>query len=240
MKKFECGCHNNRCFLETERDPNLCVLLSDMRANWQEVMEKEEEMKTIHCIDLDIYGNLTTTSTTTFVENIESIIVEEDWDYDNHCSVQRIVVTFSKMENKRFVYLGGFEEKGKENNGYLDIVLARYLYTKLFEEIKEYHENYAIVRKDIMREGLGFDKTYIINGIIQSIADEYKKACKKHHEFPENTFEQLAIIQEEIGEAIKEWNNLYYHNNGSMDKVKEEIRHTIVTCIRMLGKNEKK
>ena len=196
-------------------------------------------MKNIHCIDLDIYGNLTTTSTTTFFENIETIMVEEDWDYGNHCSVQRIVVTYSKAENQRFVYLGEFEEKGKKNNGYLDIASARYLYTKLLKGIKEYHENYAIVRKNIMQERLGFEKANIINDIIQDVADEYEKACRKHPKFPDNEFEQLCIIQEELGEATQALNNFIHYEIGSMKNVKTELLHTIVTCIRMLGKLEK-
>ena len=75
--------------------------------------------------------------------------------------------------------------------------------------------------------------------IIKEVDKKYKKAVTKHPVFPTRTFEQFCIIHEKLGEAIKEWNNLYYHGCGNMDKVKEEIRHTIVTCIRMLGKNEK-
>ena len=247
MKKFECNdCRLRKCTVEefykgVIEKPELCPYQGGY-AEWKEVIEEpkeeEKEMKTIRCINLDMYGNLTTTSTTTFVENIETILIEEDWDYENNCSVQRIVVTYQKFENQRFVYLGEFEERSKKNNGYLDVASARYLYTELLEEIKKHHENYAIIRKGLIKR-LGFEKENIINDIIQSVAEEYEKACKKHPNFPDNPFEQFSIIHEELGEATQALNNLKHHKKGTIDDVQIELVHTIVTCIRALKEMEK-
>ena len=85
-----------------------------------------------------------------------------------------------------------------------------------------------------MQERLGFEKANIINDIIQDVADEYEKACRKHPKFPTDPFQAMCIIQEELGEAIQALNNLKHHGKGYTADVQIELLHTIVTCIRTL------
>jgi NTP pyrophosphatase (non-canonical NTP hydrolase) len=62
---------------------------------------------------------------------------------------------------------------------------------------------------------------------------ELKRAENKHPNFPDDMFQQLAIIQEEVGEVTKAV--LHYHyENGSIDHIKEELIQSAAMCMRML------
>jgi NTP pyrophosphatase (non-canonical NTP hydrolase) len=66
------------------------------------------------------------------------------------------------------------------------------------------------------------------------IDKELKRAEKKHPDFPNDMFKQLAIMLEEAGEVTKAV--LHYHDeNGSLEDVKTELIHTAAMCMRMLG-----
>lgn len=65
-------------------------------------------------------------------------------------------------------------------------------------------------------------------------------ACEKHPKFPDDPFQAMCIIQEELGEAIQALNNLKHHQQGVINDVNIELLHTIVTCLRtLMAINEK-
>lgn len=65
------------------------------------------------------------------------------------------------------------------------------------------------------------------------IDDELKRAEAKHPNYPEDMFRQLAIMNEEAGEATKAV--LHYHyENGSLEDVKVELVQTAAMCMRMI------
>ena len=65
------------------------------------------------------------------------------------------------------------------------------------------------------------------------IQQELDRAEKKHPDFPQDMFRQLAIMQEEAGEVTKAV--LHYHyENGTLEDVREELVQTAAMCLRML------
>lgn len=59
------------------------------------------------------------------------------------------------------------------------------------------------------------------------------EAKEKHPNWPENIFEQLAILQEEAGEITKAVLH-YKRENGSLPELKKEIFQTAAMCMRFL------
>lgn len=67
-----------------------------------------------------------------------------------------------------------------------------------------------------------------------AIETELNKAIKKHPNYPDDMFRQVAIMNEEAGEATKAV--LHYHyENGSIKEIKKELIQTAAMCIRMLN-----
>ena len=63
---------------------------------------------------------------------------------------------------------------------------------------------------------------------------ELNRAEKKHPNFPDDMFRQVAIINEEVGEITKAV--LHYHyEDGSLKDVKNELVQTAAMCMRMLN-----
>lgn len=62
--------------------------------------------------------------------------------------------------------------------------------------------------------------------VIELLLNEYKHACEKHPSFPQNKFEQLAILQEEVGEYSKELQN---------DALNLEVGTNTVTELAQIG-----
>lgn len=69
--------------------------------------------------------------------------------------------------------------------------------------------------------------------VLDSINVELEKAILKHPDFPENIFEQIAIIQEESGEAVRACLH-YKHESGNIHNISKELIQTAAMCIRML------
>lgn len=66
------------------------------------------------------------------------------------------------------------------------------------------------------------------------IDSELKKAEKKHPNFPDDMFRQLAIMQEEAGEVTKAV--LHHHYEcGPLEDVRQELIQTAAMCMRMLN-----
>ena len=60
------------------------------------------------------------------------------------------------------------------------------------------------------------------------------EALKKHPSYPDDMFRQVAIMNEEAGEATKAV--LHYHyEDGSLEDVKKELIQTAAMCMRMLN-----
>jgi len=68
----------------------------------------------------------------------------------------------------------------------------------------------------------------------QPIEAEYRKALKKHPNYPDDMFRQVAIMNEEAGEVTKAV--LHYHyEGGTIENVKKELIQTAAMCMRMLN-----
>jgi NTP pyrophosphatase (non-canonical NTP hydrolase) len=65
------------------------------------------------------------------------------------------------------------------------------------------------------------------------IEKELKRAEKKHPDWPENMFHQVAILNEESGEVTKAVND-YNGDNESLEHLKVELIQTAAMCMRML------
>lgn len=76
-------------------------------------------------------------------------------------------------------------------------------------------------------------KNTLIMGVLQEILTEHKKACEKHPEWPSDILHQIAIVNEESGEATRA-SLQYVYENGSIDEVKKELIQTGAMCLRML------
>lgn len=66
------------------------------------------------------------------------------------------------------------------------------------------------------------------------IDSEFKRAEKKHPNFPDDIFQQLAIMQEEAGEVTKAVLQ-YEYEGGTIEQVEEELIQTAAMCLRMLN-----
>ena len=65
------------------------------------------------------------------------------------------------------------------------------------------------------------------------IQSELERAEKKHPDFPDDMFRQLAIMNEEVGEVTKAV--LHYHyEGGTIYDIREELIQTAAMCMRML------
>ena len=67
----------------------------------------------------------------------------------------------------------------------------------------------------------------------EPIDAELRRAEKKHPDWPDDMFRQVAIMNEEAGEVTKAV--LHYHyEGGELNHVKEELIQTAAMCMRML------
>lgn len=71
--------------------------------------------------------------------------------------------------------------------------------------------------------------------IIQSIEEELQRAEKKHPQWPDNIYKQMAIINEECGEATRACLHLEEPDvGGTIHDISDELISTAAMCIRML------
>ena len=71
------------------------------------------------------------------------------------------------------------------------------------------------------------------NDAIIKIKEELTRAETKHPNWPKDVLHQIAIINEESGEATKAALHLVYER-GTIEELKEELVQTAAMCIRML------
>ena len=72
--------------------------------------------------------------------------------------------------------------------------------------------------------------------LTRDIADEIVKSNIKHGDMPENMFEQVVIINEELGEVNKALLH-YNYEAGSIEDIRKELIQTAAMCCKMLLKN---
>lgn len=70
--------------------------------------------------------------------------------------------------------------------------------------------------------------------IAKEIKYELLRAIEKHPNYPKNKYEQLAILQEEVGEVTKAVLQLEQEGKGNIDDIKAELIQSAAMCIRML------
>lgn len=72
------------------------------------------------------------------------------------------------------------------------------------------------------------------DSIIDDIHQEYCRACRKWPEWPADLIHQIAIMQEESGEAIREALRYQYNEGGTIEDLKKELIQTGAMVIRCL------
>lgn len=69
--------------------------------------------------------------------------------------------------------------------------------------------------------------------IVSEILIELNKAEEKHPNWPKDILHQIAIVNEESGEATRAALQFTYEN-GTKEELKEELIQTAAMCVRML------
>ena len=62
---------------------------------------------------------------------------------------------------------------------------------------------------------------------------ELRRAKKKHPDWPDDLYVQLAVMQEEAGEVAKAILDFSFHK-GPAEDIKKELIQTAAMCMRML------
>ena len=69
--------------------------------------------------------------------------------------------------------------------------------------------------------------------ILKLIEEELERAENLHPEFPKDILHQIAIVNEESGEATRA--SLHYiYEKGTLENVEMELIQTAAMCVRML------
>jgi len=116
-------------------------------------------------------------------------------------------------------------------------ILLNTMRCTITEDAEDANENYYFKWNDVLK-AMGKYKDQSISDIEEKytlIDAELTKAKQKHSDYPDDMFRQVAIINEESGEATKAV--LHYHyENGSIEDIKKELIQTAAMCMRMLEK----
>jgi len=116
-------------------------------------------------------------------------------------------------------------------------ILLNTMRCTITEDAEDVNENYYFKWDDVLK-AMGKYKDQSISDIEEKytlIDAELIKAKQKHPDYPDDMFRQVAIINEESGEATKAV--LHYHyENGSIEDIKKELIQAAAMCMRMLEK----
>ena len=116
-------------------------------------------------------------------------------------------------------------------------ILLNTMRCTITEDAEDVNENYYFKWDDVLK-AMGKYKDQSISDIEEKytlIDAELTKAKQKHPDYPDDMFRQVAIINEESGEATKAV--LHYHyENGSIEDIKKELIQAAAMCMRMLEK----
>jgi hypothetical protein len=69
----------------------------------------------------------------------------------------------------------------------------------------------------------------------RAISLEIDRSFELHGDLPENMFEQIVIINEEIGEVNKAILHLHYEG-GNIENIRKELIESAAMCVKMLIK----
>ena len=96
-----------------------------------------------------------------------------------------------------------------------------------------YHNNYDI---DKHQEVFEFAEKYAASdsNFLTRVLDELKLAKEKHPIFPTDVLHQIAIVNEESGEATRATLQFVYEK-GSKKEIENELIQTAAMCLRMLA-----
>lgn len=72
-----------------------------------------------------------------------------------------------------------------------------------------------------------------IYAAMELIKEELESAKIKHPHWPDDIIHQVAIMNEESGEAIRAALN-YIYEDGTKESIKKELIQTTATCLRCL------
>lgn len=72
-----------------------------------------------------------------------------------------------------------------------------------------------------------------LNELTEEIVDELFKAEKKHPHWPTDILHQIAIVNEESGEATRAALHFHYEG-GPKEELRKELIQTAAMCYRML------
>ena len=116
-------------------------------------------------------------------------------------------------------------------------ILLNTMRCTITEDAEDVNENYYFKWDDVLK-AMGKYKDQSISDIEEKytlIDAELTKAKQKHPDYPDDMFRQVAIINEESGEATKAV--LHYHyENGSIEDIKKELIQAAAMCMRMYEK----
>lgn len=73
-----------------------------------------------------------------------------------------------------------------------------------------------------------------IDSAMADIVTEYYRACRIHPVWPNDLIHQVAIMQEEAGESIREALRIEYKEGACMDDLKKELVQTGAMVLRVL------
>lgn len=71
-------------------------------------------------------------------------------------------------------------------------------------------------------------------GVVLEILHELERAEQKHPVFPSEIVQQVAIMAEEAGEAIREANRVCWNEGGTLDALRTELIQTAAMCLRCI------
>ena len=100
------------------------------------------------------------------------------------------------------------------------------------ELIDIYNEIIDEYKQQVLK--IKYDDKYKIDLLLKDVKTEYFRAKKIHPDYPDDIFEQLAIMQEEAGEVTKAVLD-YKYKKDTIEHIKEELTQTAAMCIRMIN-----
>ncbi|GEM_PF-4033695 len=87
--------------------------------------------------------------------------------------------------------------------------------------------------QDVINRKDSFVMSYEHLAIFVPVQIELQRAEEIHPNFPNDMFQQLAIMQEEAGEVTKAVLD-YHFGKDTIEHVREELIQTAAMCVRML------
>ena len=136
-------------------------------------------------------------------------------------------------------WIGDWNEKSLGND--ISIKLYRWIMSelrtrKLKNKFTSMELNSELDRVNIealiLRQSIRLNNNW--KPLAKEIKHELSRSIEKHPNYPRNRFEQVCIIQKELGEVTKAVLQLEQESKGSIQEIKSELIQTAAMCIKML------